>query len=152
VAYCDTDDLILAYTRKVIEELAVDTAGDDLDSDDPQAVIDRAIADAQAEVDAALAPHYETPLDDDNVPDMARRLTASLAFNRLVLRVRRTIDEDDQLRYDAVKRDLDAIRTGAKTVPGLTMTRGLATAVAMREPTTAEATRAEAEDRLARGF
>lgn len=152
MVYCDTDDLILAYTREVIEQLAADTAGQDLDDEGPGAVIDRAIADAQAEVDAALAPHYETPVDDDAVPDMVRRMTASLAFNRLVLRRRRTLDDDDQMRHDAVKAELSEIRAGRLAVTGLTMTRGLATAVAMRDLETAETIRAQIEDRMAREY
>lgn len=152
MAYCTLEDLTLAYTEAVIADLAVDTAGEDLEDTGPAAVVERAIEDAQAEVDAALATHYETPLDDEDVPEMVRRMTASLAFNRLVLRRRRTLDDDDQLRYDAVTKDLDAIRRGEKAVPGLTMTLGLAAATAMRTPSTAEALQIANEETLIRGF
>ena len=82
--YCSLDDVLLRLAAEHLVALADDN--DDGEAD--EAVVDAAIADADAEINAWLAPRYQTPFA--TAPAIVRWMSAVLAIERLYVRRRET--------------------------------------------------------------
>jgi len=104
--YCTIDDLT---ARLVAEQLAA-LADDDGDGAADDSVVAAAIADAQAEIDARLAPRYAVPFE--TAPAVARAIGATLAIERLYLRRRETPPEGFRVAIDAARMLLDRLASG----------------------------------------
>lgn len=76
------------------------------------AVVDRALADAEAEVDAYLASRYQLPLA--SVPAVLVRLTCDIAFYRLC----DIPPEEVRKRYEDAVRDLKRAADGVLVIDG----------------------------------
>ncbi len=77
------------------------------------AVVARAIADAEAEIDASLGTRYQLPLT--SVPPRLERLTCDMA--RYFLYDDR-VTESVRVRYEDAQRTLKAIAAGTQTIEG----------------------------------
>ena len=77
MAYATQQDIIDRYS---LDELLILTDRDQDDQPDT-AVVDRALADATAEIDTYLAARYQVPLS--SVPDVLLRLCVDIAIYRL---------------------------------------------------------------------
>ena len=104
--YCNLTDL----TRRLAAEHVVALADDDGDGVADAGPIEAAIADADAEIDARLAPRYRTPFDP--APAVVRSLSATLAIARLYARRREALPEDFRETLAAARRLLDDLAAG----------------------------------------
>lgn len=105
--YATQQDLIDRYTEEVVL-LASDHDGNGLiDS----TVVDKAIADASADIDSAVAVKYDIPLP--SVSAMLVRLCADIAMYRM-MSDRDIAREEHRTRYDDAMKTLDKISTGAR--------------------------------------
>jgi len=111
VAYCTLQDLLKYISQ---EELAQLTSEDGSAVD--ESIVQRAIDDASAEIDAYCAKRYVVPFD--SVPELVRKLCVDIAiFN---LRSRRApkveLDEIYVKRYDSAVAVLRRIASGEVTL------------------------------------
>ncbi|MFH0792617.1 MAG: phage protein Gp36 family protein [bacterium] len=90
--------------------LLVDLADDDGDGQADDAVIAAALADADAEIDARLAPFYAVPLAAPS--PLVVRLSADLALERLFERRRREIPPAEKIRFERARTLLGALSSG----------------------------------------
>lgn len=106
MAYCTQSDLLEQISEDDLIGLTDDAGDGEIDS----SVIARAIADADAEIDAYLYQRYTTPLDP--VPAIIRKLSADGALYHL--HSRRSVGMPDirKERYEAAMRVLRDIATG----------------------------------------
>lgn len=88
-------------------------ADDNTDGAPDQAVIDRAIADAQAEIDGYLGARYTLPLVE--TPTLIRRLAVDLAVWNLYNR-RDLITEARKLQVESARKLLQRIAEGTVTL------------------------------------
>jgi len=88
-------------------------ADDDADGTADQAVLDRAIADAQAEIDGYLGTRYTVPLA--TVPTLIRRLAVDLAIWNLYCR-RDLMTDARKLQYESARKILKGLAEGTVTL------------------------------------
>jgi len=102
--YCTQSDLLEQITEAELVQLTVDD-----DSETPDAaVIARAIADADAEIDSYCSRY---PLPFDPVPDIIRKISVDIALYNLYSRRQNSVTEERTKRYDNAIRFLrDAAR------------------------------------------
>lgn len=104
MSYATSQDIADRYGQGVLD--AIDRDGN---GQPDQAAIDKALADASAEIDTYLAERYTLPLA--TVPDVLKRLCVEMALYRLV-REGTAAAEDYRLRYEDATRLLRDIATG----------------------------------------
>lgn len=113
-AYCSLFDLF-----QHISESDLIAITDDADTGSiNQQVIDRAIHDADAEINAYVAGKYDVPLDP--VPPIITKISVDLAIYRLSGRRGLPIPEDRKFRYQECIRMLRDIQKGSATLGGTT--------------------------------
>lgn len=76
MAYCTLQELIDRYSRRMLVDAS--DRGDDATGEIDEALIDRAIADADAAIDGFLKVRYRLPLT--SVPDLVRDLSLQIAI------------------------------------------------------------------------
>jgi len=108
--YCDYDDL----KARLAEESLIALSDDDGDGEADDGVIDAAIADADAEIDARLAPRYAVLFE--TAPAIVRSLSAVLAIERLYLRRRETSPEDLRDAISAARNLLGRLADGTADI------------------------------------
>jgi phage gp36-like protein len=112
VAYCALDDIKAQITEAELIELTDDAAAGSVD----EAVVARAIDDAQAEVDTYCRGLYPVPLDP--VPGRVRAVSVDVAIYNLYKRRGHSMEQDNPRRMayrDAVAW-LDRLARGVATL------------------------------------
>ncbi len=90
--YCTIDDI----KERLATETLVKLADTDEDGEPDTAVIEAAIADADAEIDTYLSNRYRVPLT--TAPAIVKRLSAILAVDNLFARVPGLVSEEHRQR------------------------------------------------------
>jgi len=111
VSYCTQSDLLEQIDEDVLIQLTDDHDAGSVDS----GVVTRAVADADAEIDAYCGTRYELPFSP--VPAMVRKLSVDIAVYNLYAR-RKGVPEDRQKRYDSAVRFLRDVSNGKATLGG----------------------------------
>jgi phage gp36-like protein len=108
MAYATQADLEIRFGSEELAQRSDRINGSVIDV----AVVDRALADAEAEVDAYLASRYQLPLA--SVPAVLVRLTCDIAFYRLC----DIPPEEVRKRYEDAVRDLKRAADGVLVIDG----------------------------------
>jgi len=106
MAYCTYADVTMQLADQDITDLSDDSGVGALDAD----VVDRAIDDADAEIDGYLGSRYALPLA--STPAILRKLSVDVAIYNLYSRRGNTIPDVRKDRYDKAVTLLDGIRAG----------------------------------------
>ena len=93
MAYCTQTDLLESISEADLVDITDDADAGTIDTD----AVDRAIADADAEINTYCAVQYDVPFA--TVPAMVRKLAVDIAIYNLYAR-RRGAPEDRKERYD----------------------------------------------------
>ena len=93
MAYCTKSDILEQLDEDDLIQLTDDTDAGTVDDDK----VDRAIADADAEIDSYCGTRYTVPFA--TVPDIVRKYSVDIAIFNLYAR-RHGVPEDRQKRYD----------------------------------------------------
>lgn len=109
MAYCTQSDLLEQISSDELIQLTDDADAGAIDTD----VIDRAIADADAEINSYCGTKYDVPFT--TVPVMVRKLSVDITVYNLYAR-RRGAPEDRKDRYDDAIRFLKDIARGIGTL------------------------------------
>lgn len=113
--YCTLDDLTAQVPADVLRTLTDDAGAGAID----QAKIDRAIQQAQSEIDAYAQKQYPVPFDP--VPDIIVKVCADIALYNLFSRRGFTEDGGDRViqeRYKAAVKLLENLAKGLVTLGG----------------------------------
>jgi phage gp36-like protein len=105
MAYCDLNDLLEQVPEAELIGLTDDANAGEID----ESAIARAIADADAEINAYLGQRYAAPLDP--VPEVIRKISVDLAVWNLLSR-RGRMEEVRTERYRAAIRFLERVSKG----------------------------------------
>ncbi len=105
MAYSIQDDLLEQISEDLLIQLTDDAGGGTVDT----SVVDRSIADADAEIDSYCATRYPVPFSP--VPVMVRKTSVDIAIYNLFAR-RRGAPEDRQERYNNAVRWLKDVSRG----------------------------------------
>lgn len=105
MAYCTQSDLLEQISQDELIQLTDDADLGVVDT----TVVDRAIADADAEIDSYCGAKYDVPFSP--VPVMVRKLSVDLSIYNLFAR-RRGAPEDRKERYDNAIRFLKDVSRG----------------------------------------
>lgn len=112
MAYVTITDL-----GEIVEpRLLVQLADDNGDGVADEAVIAKAITDAEGEVNGYLAGRYSVPFADGSVPALVVIWTGRLAVFNLKRRRYQTLIEDDRKAYDSVVKQLQMVNSGKMDV------------------------------------
>lgn len=103
MSYATPADLVLRFGEPEIEQLAGRTALDVIDTD----VVERALADAAAEIDGYVGARYRLPFDP--VPPLLTRIACDIARYRLY---------DDASSDEVRRRYEDAVKLLARIADG----------------------------------
>ena len=109
MSYCAQSDLLEQIDEGVLIQLTDDHDAGSVDS----GVVTRAVADADAEIDAYCGTRYEVPFDP--VPALVRKLSVDIAIYNLYAR-RKGVPDDRQKRYDNAVRFLRDVSMGKATL------------------------------------
>ena len=109
MGYCVQADLEAAISAETVAQLA----DDDADGVADEAVVARAIADADAEINSYLSARYTVPLSP--VPALAKKLSIEISVWNLYGH-RRLVDELSKQRYDAAVALLKLVAKGDATI------------------------------------
>jgi len=111
MAYSTLADILERLPEEVLVRLTDDADQGQVDT----AVVERAIADADAEIDGYVGTRYSVPLSP--VPDLVRKLSVELSIYHLFSRRRGAPEEWRQRYEDAIRllRDLAAGRVSLGT-------------------------------------
>ncbi len=104
-------------TDRLGADLLALLADEDGDGAPDAAILAAAIEDAEAEVDAALAGRYATPIDPP--PPPLRRLVVDLAVYLLFTRRRRAVAPEHLENWRAARGRLEAIAQGRADLEGV---------------------------------
>jgi len=104
--YCSREDLERRLDPQILRALS-DDDGDGLADD---AVLEAAIADADALIDTYLRARYGVPFDP--VPAIVRSISAAVAIYFLLTRRREIVPAEHQRRYEAAIGLLDRLARG----------------------------------------
>ena len=115
MAYCAQSDILEQISETELIHLTDDADAGVVD----ESVLERAIADADAEIDGYCGDRYSVPFTD--VPDMIRKLSVDIAVYNLFSR-RQGAPEGRKQRYDDAIRFLERVADGKASVPGVTGT------------------------------
>ncbi len=104
MAYCTQADILERLPQDILVQLTDDDDTGQVDAP----VVQRAIADADAEIDGYVGTRHQVPLSP--VPDLLRKLSVEIAIYHLYSRRRGAPDEWRQRYDDAIRllRDLAA--------------------------------------------
>jgi len=105
MAYCTQSDILEQIDEDRLIQLTDDNDAGVIDTD----VVDRAIADADAEIDAYCGTRYDTPFSP--TPAMIRKISVDIGIYNLFVR-RRGVPEDRQKRYDNAIKFLTNVSKG----------------------------------------
>lgn len=105
MAYCTQSDILEQVDEDRLIQLTDDDDAGMVDSD----VVTRAIADADAEIDAYCGTRYDTPFSP--APVMIRKISVDISIYNLFVR-RRGVPEDRQKRYDNAIKFLTNVSKG----------------------------------------
>ncbi|SDO04105.1 Mu-like prophage protein gp36 [Desulfonauticus submarinus] len=126
MGYCTKDDLL----TKIPEEYLLDLADDDGDGNLDETVVNNAIEQATAEIDAYLGSKYSTPLS--SVPQIIKKLCIELTIYNLHLRSDKVTDAwKDVYKNDVAL--LKAISKGDLTIGVETETESTGFKISARE-------------------
>lgn len=121
MAYCVQADILNQVDLRTLIQLTDDGGLGEID----QAVLARAIADADATIDAFLQGRYSVPLAA--TPDKIRQVSADVAIFNLFSRRDEATPESRRDRYQEAMRFLDQVAAGAVSLgadsPAATTTR-----------------------------
>jgi len=109
--YCIELDITNAKDSEIISQLTGKTGSI------VSAIVDAAIEYADGEIDGALNGRYIVPLTG-TIPEVIVNYSIQLSICYLYRR-RHSTPEDVKLECDQVKKELEEIRTGERTIPGL---------------------------------
>lgn len=109
MAYCTQTDLLEQISSDILVQLTDDADAGTIDTD----AIDRAIADADAEINSYCGTKYDVPFT--TVPVMVRKLSVDITVYNLYAR-RRGAPEDRKARYDDAIRFLKDVAKGIGTL------------------------------------
>lgn len=112
MAYSTIDDIMALIPEQELVQLTDDTGAGVVDLP----LVERAIADADAEIDAYLAGRYPVPLAP--APDIIRRLSAELAGHLLYARRVPVIPDSWRDRRSQAQRLLENISRGVVSLGG----------------------------------
>jgi phage gp36-like protein len=110
--YATENDL----TARLGADLAVLLADEDADGAPDSAILAAALADAQAEIDTALASRYATPVSP--APALLTRLNVDLAVYFLFIRRREAISPEHLTRWREAREQLDQFARGELALEG----------------------------------
>ncbi len=105
MAYCTQTDILELMSSADLVDVTDDADAGTVDTD----AVDRAIADADAEIDGFCGERYPVPFT--TVPDIIRKMAVDMAIYNLYAR-RRGAPEDRKIRYDAAIDRLTAVAAG----------------------------------------
>ncbi len=134
MAYCTLADLLEKISEDELIAITDDTGAGAVDTDKA----DRAIADADAEIDAYCARLYQVPFA--TVPPMIRKQSVAIALYNLY-QGRHGATEDRQRDYDNAVKFLKLVNKGDISL-------GVLPAPAAPEDTTAAAAKVSARDKI----
>lgn len=103
MAYCTTTDLYSQISESDIIAITDDAGAGAINSD----IVEQAIADGDAEINAHIAGRYTVPIDP--VPEIIKKLSVDFAIYRLSGRRGMSIPEDRKANYNngvALLRDI----------------------------------------------
>lgn len=103
--YCTQSDLLEQISEDELIQLTDDAGTGSVDT----TVVDRAIADADAEIDAYAGARYDTPFA--TTPDIIRKISVDISVYNLFAR-RRGAPEDRKERYKNALRFLENLSKG----------------------------------------
>lgn len=106
MAYCTQADLLEQVSEDELIQLTDDAGAGSVDTD----AVDRAIADADAEIDTYCGTRYEVPFA--TVPAIVRKWAVDIALYNLGARKPLGDDEGRRRRYEAVTRLLEKVARG----------------------------------------
>lgn len=106
MAYCTLADLMEELPADVLMRLTDDAGAGEIDAGKAQ----RAIDTAAGEIDTYLGARYALPLS--SVPPVLGKFNADIAIYNLYSRVRETVPEMRQKRYDNAVRFLERVAEG----------------------------------------
>jgi len=106
MAYCTQSDILKQLDEEILIQLTDDDGTGEVDSD----VVDRAIADADEEIDAYLSGKYSLPFD--TTPNLVRKVSVTLAICNLYARRDDTIPETRKENCERARKDLNLIAKG----------------------------------------
>lgn len=106
MAYCTRDDILELTDEATLIALTDDAAAGTVDD----AKVERAIADAEQEIDASLGMRTSLPLS--TVPALVRKWAVDIAVYNLCSRRDAEVPEVRRKRYDDARADLKAYRDG----------------------------------------
>lgn len=106
MAYCTQDDIVQQLDEDTLIQLTDDEGAGSVDT----AVVNRAIADAGATIDAYCQGRYSVPLDP--VPDMIRQLSVDIAIYNLYSRRADAVPDNRLERYKNAIRFLEKVASG----------------------------------------
>ena len=125
MAYCALSDIEHQLPEDDLVALTDDAGSDEVDTD----VVDRAIADADEEIDAYLALRYSLPFS--TTPELIRKFSVDLAIcNLYARRAHLNIPETRKDKCSRARRMLEKIAAGGMRIdvpePAKTSTGGIA--------------------------
>jgi phage gp36-like protein len=106
MAYCTQTDILQQIDNDILQSLTDDHNLGQVDDD----MVDRAIADADANIDAYCQGRYTVPLDP--VPDKIRQISVDIAIYNLYSRRDDTCPETRKDRYREAIRFLEKVAAG----------------------------------------
>lgn len=112
MSYAQVDDI---KTRLGADLVAL-LADEDGDGAGDLSILEAALEDADAEIDAALAGRYATPVASP--PAVLRRIAADLAVHFLFVRRREAIAPEHERRWAEARRQLEAWAEGRADLHG----------------------------------
>ena len=104
--YCTQEDILKQLDEETLIQLTDDAGAGEIDTD----VVDRAIADADEEIDSYLAIKYSLPFSA--TPNLVRRVSVTLAIGNLYSRRENTMPDTRKEDCERVRKDLDRIAKG----------------------------------------
>lgn len=118
MAYCTQEDLLTLLSEEELALISAET-GDTPD----EAIVEDAIAAADALIDGYCEPRYRHLLPFDPVPSLVKALSADIALYHLFSR-RTTMPEVRRLKYEDAVSFLKQVATGRANIPGLSDDNG----------------------------
>jgi phage gp36-like protein len=110
MAYCAQDDILLKVDEDTLIRLTDDEDAGAVDAD----IVERAIADADEEIDSYLAARYALPFE--TVPNLVRRISVAIAICNLYGRRDVELPEGRKDEGDWARKTLDRLAKGAMTL------------------------------------
>lgn len=119
MSYCTRQDLVDRLSAVGLAYLADDDDDGEVSGSEEERLLDAVIAAADAEIDLALWPHVDLPIESN---DWVRDRAVDLASERLAERKGHAVPAGLWTAAARSRRWLDAVRRGEFRVPGLVYT------------------------------